>query len=401
MNTKVSQSLKIIISHAYQEVEYYRSLFDEHGIDESGILTMHDFAKIPLLTFDEVQKSEGRFLAEKYQFFPWIEKLELRRSSSSSGYMTKVYWDCDDNDNSNKPLANFRNRWYEIPASSKVCSFFGTIYVGNKLSPDKDNFSSRNGKHLFLHQGGLTDDKIKDYLAKMSDFEVDWLHLRPSVALLLAETIKRHQLPIPKSLKYIELTGELLQDEHEALLKEVFQVELAYLYSSGEFNSIAFGCKHNNLHVLEDNVVVEIIKDGKAVIGEAGEICITSLTNHAMPLLRLMTGDIGILTETQCPCGAKTPILQLIESRPCEFVTTESGRKISNCVLESIVEQTNEFMARAIRKFRIIQRESGILDVELSLKPAYINWGDAIKKEFLANIEEPELSQAKWNFIFN
>jgi len=400
MNNNVSSALKSIVTHVYQEVDYYRQLFDEHALDGNKTPRMQDFEQIPFLTIEELQNNESRLLANKYHFFPWTNKLELRRNSSFSGYLTKIYWDYNDNDNSNRLLANIRNKWYKTSESSKVCSFFGTFYIGNKLLPYAKNNLCNGEDNLLLHWENLTDDKMKDYLTKMDTLGVEWLRLRPSVALLLAEAIMKHSMPIPKSLRYLELFGELLHDEHRQFIQETFQVELSYLYGSGEFNSVAFECKHNRLHVLDDNVVVEIIKDGKSVTNKAGEICITSLTNYAMPLLRFMTGDCGVLTESQCPCGVKAPILQLIESRPCSFIVTESGQKISNCVLETIIERTNEFMHHAVRQFRIIQKGPNDISVGFSLKPAYISWQESIRQEFLANIKEPGLLQANWNFMF-
>lgn len=400
MGAGVGSVLKNIISHAYHEVEYYRLLFDTHGIDGGKITTVEDLAQIPFVSRDELQKEEGRFLAKRYQKFPWNETLELRRTAGSAGHLMKVFWDHNDDARSKAFLENRRNAWYGIAPSARVCSFYGVRYIGNKLAPHEDQVLSRNGQHLAFSQARLTDEKLKDCLAVMDRFGVKWLYLRPSIAILLAEAVKRHRVPIPQSLQYIELTDELLQEEHRKFIQEVFQVELAYRYSIGEANAIAFECKHKTLHVLEDNVVVEVVKDGKPVIGEVGDICLTSLTNYAMPLLRFETGDVGVLAETACPCGEKTSVLQLIDGHSSKFVVSKTGQKMSSGVLNSIVEQTNEFMSRGIRQFRITQEAPDVFDVRLSLKPAYVNWQESIKEEFLANITEPGLLEATWNFTF-
>lgn len=132
MNTKINLSLKDIISHAYREVEYYRLLFDACGIDKKNDLTMQDFEQIPFLTRDELQKDESRFLAERYQFFPWNEKLELRRTLSSKGHMMKIYWDSDNNSKSRDCLSYLREEWRNISQPLKVCSF--TVHYMQAIS---------------------------------------------------------------------------------------------------------------------------------------------------------------------------------------------------------------------------------------------------------------------------
>ena len=312
----------------------------------------------------------------------------------------KVYWDRNDDERSKAQLRSLRKSRYGISPDDRVCSFHSAVYMGNKLMPHEGSIVSRDGKQLSFSVMGLTDERLKSCLVEMADFGANWLSLRPSIALLLAEAIERHNLPIPPTLRYVELTGELLLDEHRRIIQGVFQVELAFLCSSGETNPIAFECKHKSLHVLDDDVAVEIVKGGHPVIGEVGGIHVTSLRNHAMPLIRFETGDIGLLLDTVCRCGEKTPTLKLVDSHPCEFFVSEAGQRISGASMESIIEHTNESMSRAIRKFRITQKAPGEFDVELALKPAYVNWQESVKQEFLANVSEPGLKLAKWDFVY-
>lgn len=61
-------------------------------------------------------------------------------------------------------------------------------------------------------------------------------------------------------LRYIELTREFLSKENRQFIQDVFRIEVAYLYKSSKLNAIAFERKHKSLHILEENVVVEVIK---------------------------------------------------------------------------------------------------------------------------------------------
>ena len=87
------------------------------------------------------------------------------------------------------------------------------------------------------------------------------------------------------------------------------------------------------MHVIENNVIVEVLKDGKPVLNEEGDIYITSLKNYAMPFIRYETGDRGILkTEHNCKCGNKSPVLVILSGRSSDFITLENGEKLNSYV---------------------------------------------------------------------
>ena len=52
MKPDTGAALGNIVSHAYNETDYYRQLFDVRGIDASGIAAQCDLAQIPFLARD-------------------------------------------------------------------------------------------------------------------------------------------------------------------------------------------------------------------------------------------------------------------------------------------------------------------------------------------------------------
>jgi phenylacetate-CoA ligase len=95
---------------------------------------------------------------------------------------------------------------------------------------------------------------------------------------------------------------------------------------------MAFECKeHSGLHIITNNAYIEFVDDqGDHVSpGERGEIIVTGLCNHMMPLIRYRIGDLGIPSDERCPCGRSWPILRSIEGRVNDFLILPSGRRIS------------------------------------------------------------------------
>ena len=397
----MDSKIKDIMLHAYRETEYYHTLINENNLNIDEYSSTKDLQHIPCLTKIALQKNEDNFLSKRYYTFPWNKTIQVKRVVDSAGYLMKFYWDSNDNNKSLSYLQDIRHKRYGITPTMRVCSFYGTRYVGNKLVPHESQVIDYNRQHLAFSYFNLTDEKIKKIITEIDAFSPVWLSLRPSIALLFADTIKRLQLAVPRSLRYIELSGEFLSEAHRSYLQDVFRnVTITYLYSMDETNAIAFECSHKSLHVLCENVFVEIIKEGKSVTEEIGNVQITSLTNYAMPLIRYATEDIGILTNKKCLCGERTPVIEILESHPCKFYVTKNKNKISNCVMESIIEYTNESMLRTISRFSLEQVEPDTFNIELYLKPTYIKWKNSIKQEFLDNVIESRLLQSKWNFAF-
>ena len=141
------------------------------------------------------------------------------------------------------------------------------------------------------------------------------------------------------------------------------------LYDSVEFPSIAWQCRTGPLYHLDSDVVaVESLKlhsDSPAELGERGRIVVTGLINHAMPLIRYSIGDIGILTNEECGCGVKLPLMKSIEGRLLDCIRLPSGRLISPYVLIKWMSAHTT----GIKQYQIIQEQKDKLLVKVLLDP--------------------------------
>src|SRR5262249_27888573 len=92
--------------------------------------------------------------------------------------------------------------------------------------------------------------------------------------------------------------------------------------------------RHDGLHINADGVYVEIERDGEpARPGEPGSILVTDLTNRGMPLLRYQVGDVGVWAGRRCACGRGLSLLERLEGREADYVTTPRGEMISGISL--------------------------------------------------------------------
>jgi phenylacetate-CoA ligase len=397
-----NNALQNIVQHAYNTVPYYKQTFDEYQIDPFSIKQLCDLEKLPILTKEKIQEDPDKFISEKYKYFPYSQDLIINRTSGSTGKFLKVFWSKNDEIRSMFSLWMLRSKVYGIDASSKFCSFHTTVYNANRLVETPDSMLLSSDRNLSFSKLNMDYYKLGEYYKQILDFKPEWLFVQPSIAYLLADYIEQNNLYIPDSLKYIELTGEYLFSNYHEKIRKIFQVKTANMYGSNETNGIAIECSEGHLHCLNNNVIVEILKDGKRVEdGEEGEIYVTSLTNTVMPFIRYALGDRGIMyTNELCSCGRRSPIIKLISGRVGEYLQLDNGELLNCYIFLYPIERINSHMGNPINQFQVEQNTLNKITVNLVIKKSFNNWKDSICAEFKNYISKIGISNVECEFKF-
>lgn len=388
--------LQNILMQSYQEVDFYST----HNLLSKKQMNSLQLSDFPLLDRQTIQQQHGRFLNGRYQRYPDIESLLVQHSFGMSGVPLEVYWDRRDVSRAQAALWTFREKFAGVTADEKCCVFCTAEYAGNKIMDYMPKRLSWDKKILSISMRELSLKRLKECLDDISAFDPVWMYLSPGTALMLVEVMESFGRLFLPSLRYIELSGEMLDEQTESVIRNAFHVQVANVYATKEAGPVAVSCTHGNMHIFPENTVVEVIRDGKPVVDEEGDVYITSLQNNAMPIIRMKTGDRGILRSTHCSCGGGTSVLCLTRGRDCGFITTTSGRKISALVLRSIAEYANEEVSRCLSYIRFRQTGHASMDVVLKVKPAFEGWEEEIARVFCGQFSDSELEQMKWNFIF-
>ena len=140
-------------------------------------------------------------------------------------------------------------------------------------------------------------------------------------------------------------------------------------YGAREVGPIAHACAtHDGLHVHAESVLVEVVRDGRAVApGETGEVLVTDLVNRVVPLLRYRLGDRAELATGPCACGRGLPVLRRVEGRAALEVVAGDGRRVPRAALAHILRGF-EF---AIRRFRVESDEPGSVRLSIERKSRF------------------------------
>lgn len=388
-----------IIKKAYSSVPLYMKLAERNNIDVKNIKELN---QLPLVEKAMYLEDPEAGIASEYILRYVNGDLIYMDTSGSAGKCLRTFWQEADINQSMVSQWIARKKRYDINSASKMCYFYTMTGAINEQEENGIKYQ-RTNKSLGFSKLNLSKEKIITIYNMIREFQPEWMFLQTSMAMLLISILRQENLERIDSLKYIELTGEILKNYERERIKEYFRCNVANLYGCNEMNSIAYECPEGNLHCMGSNVFVEIIKNGKRVeAGEEGDIYLTSLNNKVMPFVRYGIGDRGKIKKVNdCKCGNRNPILILTNARKNDFVLYSDGTKTTAEIFVNIFLRINK-QINVVMQFQVIQRDYDNFLIKIVLNEDLMEDEELdekdIKDMFYINLEEDKLADA--NFVF-
>lgn len=344
--------LRFIINEAYRKVPFYSRTFRSLGITPDNIKNVADLEKLPILKRGDVLENQAQMVNSEFQPNNCIRKT----TSGSTGEQVVCLFD--------------PNAWYHLEGIALRGQFQGGLKLKYKVAVVVTPQSiARNKFYKYLSRLGrlkyasLFAD-IEATLSSLTRFNPHILKTCPSFLRAATETDAAFYCPLVFSM------SEVLDPDLRRQVETGFNARVIDLYGAVEFTSIAWECRDSSLyHVDADAVIVETVKldsGSPANLGEPARVLVTGLLNRAMPLIRYELGDIGVLSDDECSCRVKLPIMKRIEGRRVDCIRLPSGRLISPYTLTEIIRHFN-----GIKQYQIIQEESDRILVKIVPRPGF------------------------------
>ncbi len=319
--------LRATIRHAYQDVPYYRELFDRQGIDPRDVEGASDLVRLPLLS-KRAARSAGAQLRSGCAF------RYLPKAHSTSGTTGEPLEFLLDKDSNALEFVYYWRHW---------------SWAGYRLG---DRFAELSTNH-FLHRPELRAAPCH-WQSWLRRLVLDGGRVSKRDAAVMAAAIRRHRPRYIKGLastlfffarcldeagirdisfKAAFSTGEVLSEACRALISSTLRCPVLDSYGHMERTAAICQCPEGGYHVNADYGVLEILDrqptDRAGVV--AGRAVGTSLYNRAMPLIRFDIGDIiEVPSEPRsCPCGRSLPLVEAIRGRVQDIIVTPEGRYIT------------------------------------------------------------------------
>ena len=372
--------LEAFLKKVYETNEFYQNIVKEYNITDPTDITQY-----PILTRQQLQENRYNMFSKGYKSKYFVQQLRRQTSSGSSGVPVNVYWDYKNWYASNLSLWRKRRQWYGIHPSDKYVVF--TLNAFNLKADGETVYCVNDPKNILSVNISLLQNKeqYKKLAEIINEFNPIWLYVQPFVLNRLIETYKFYGLTKPAELRYIESVGELLSSDLKRRAVEFFKVPLANMYGSEEMNGIAYECPEHHMHILGNNVLIEIKNDTGIHESGEGEAIITNLNNTAMPLIRYNQGDIIALNKTiiSCPYDCHLIIQQII-GRSLDCIILDDGTEVNSyAFLEIISELNNQFRDIVIEYQFVYRKLQKMINCLVRLKPEGTAWFPNIKKAII------------------
>lgn len=362
--------LQKVVKYAYENVAFYKKLYDEAGVKPEDIKTLDDIQKLPFITKDDLRKTYPFDL----QAAPKEDWVEVHSTSGTTGIPT---------------VAAYTQKDIEIWGE---CTARGLASLGVHKS-DIVNVAYGFGLFTGGHGAQYGAQKIGALAVPMSsgntqkqmnflrDFPADFLCCTPSYALYLAESFEKEGIdPQSIPLKGGLYGAEMWTEEIRQKLETKFGISAQNIYGLTEVigPGVSTECHiKDGMHIAEDHFYPEIINPDTLEVlpeGEEGEIVFTSLTKTGMPVIRYRTKDLTSLNYEKCECGRTTVRMSRIKGRSDDMLKVK-GVIVFPKQIEEVIMKMDELSPA----YQIIVSRPGTLDqIEVQVELDQANFSDSL-----------------------
>ncbi|MBR1368257.1 coenzyme F390 synthetase [Methanocalculus chunghsingensis] len=357
--------LQNLLHHAYENVPYYRRVFDERQLKPEDIRSLADLQMLPYLTKDIVQNNREELKARNYP----EEAFEYVTSGGTTGNPLGFYY--EKGVSRAKEWAFMKTQWDRVGYS-----FFDKCVIlrGNIVKSANDGKyweKSFFGRWLILSSYHMNNDTIADYAHQIRLFRPKFIQAFPSTIFTIAQYIKDNRIEEKfPTLQAILCGSEKVYPWERELIESVFKCRIYSWYGMSEQVTLAGECEDNaEYHIFSEYGIVELISDTGSQIHqteEQGEVVATSLTNYCFPFIRYRTKDHAIMaTNENCECGRHYSRLKTVVGRDYEYIMTSKGKVILSFA------STPSSTFDNVLKFQFIQEKIGEVTMNIVKKSTY------------------------------
>lgn len=354
------KKLSKLLHHAYQNVPYYKQLFDETGLQPGDISSIDELKHIKPLTRKDLQEHFTLLKDSSHNY------KRVKRGSSSGSTGQAVHYLHDEYGSSAGKAAhyvgwsmagyNFGAKGLHIWGNPAIVET-----VWNNKSSKVKTIVTRHHKYpaYLLTRDGKYDELIRLIEKQKFQFLDGYTNAIYLLALHMKKTGKKLE-----SVKYVLTTAENLHDYQ----REVIETYLAPVYDGygcGEINGIAYQGRGDQAYwVMSPHIILEY--DFNEPIGDGSyPLIITDLDNRVMPFIRYKNGDIGKpadLKKTETNGAGQYPFqkMEQVRGRQSDIIELPGG---GNLVVPSFFGSVLLKQVSSIRQYQVERISPTMLNI--------------------------------------
>jgi len=297
------EGLRWTVEHAWKHSPFYRQRLEAAGVRPGDIRSLADITHLPFIDKEDLQGGYPFPLRS----VPFEKVVRIHASSGTTGKRKVLCYTQKDIDVWRDMFA----RCYELAGLTakdrvQIAVGYGLWTAGVGFQAGCERFGA-----MAVPVGPANAEMHCEMLV---DMETTVFCSTASMALLMAEEIRRRDMLSAIKVNKIILGAERCSDAMRERIRELLNVEHIFdIYGLTEVYGPGTGLDchlHNGIHYWADRFIFEILDPvtlKPVPPGTRGELVVTTLQKEGAPLIRYRTHDITRILEGPCACGVPFP----------------------------------------------------------------------------------------------
>lgn len=393
------QLLSKLLKDAYIDVPYYRSLFDSIGMKPADFVDLESIKKLPILTKEIIRSHHRELLSAK-------QSPSNSRSNSTSGSTGQsLHFRSPKHCEHHVALSMRCFDWMGIGFDDLKYRIWGTPF--NHKPKNNTRFKMFAERNLVVSGYNLSEDDLIRILSDLARLKPAIVISYPSILEHIAHYCEKKKLGV--KINKIQIGGEKLFPHQRRLFQNAFGAEVFDFYGARDIPRIAQECEfHNGLHVMAENVIVEVMDDSGEIVNEGeGDLIITDLHNWVMPFIRYKIGDRVRVSTRRCECGRELPLIEEVMGRSFDLISFPNGNSVMGTFWPLLLKSKpgiEQFTVHQVATNRIVIKYIGDKKAVEAVSEYWTNEihkksGPALEVNYQQVSELPSSSAGKHKFV--
>jgi phenylacetate-CoA ligase len=352
--------LKKILTYSYENIPYYRELFDKIKFDTAAFNSIHELERIPVLTKEIFRENYEKLRNPNF-------KGEILHAHTSGSTGKSLNFDFSKDAIQYRWALWFRHKSrFGVTPNDSYATFTGLPVV--PLNQNKPPYWRENRalKQTIFTMHHINIKTVPSIVGRLNKGGFVYYSGYPSILFTLASLIEDLRLEIFQPPKIIFTGAETLLDYQRKKISSIFKCIVTDQYGFSEGCGNASRCEEDIFHEDFEYGLLECVEPIINADGSrTGKVIATGFTNLAMPFIRYEVGDTATWKDINCKCGRQSKTILEINGRNEDFVLTPEGNKILR--FDYIFKDT-----LSISEAQIIQKELGAIIIKIVKRDDYI-----------------------------
>lgn len=343
-----------ILKYAFNNCPYYNKLYKNHENLIRNIQSINALRELPTITKQDIIHHHKLISSNLSPIC-----VSHKTTGGSSGHPVTIHKNV--NALARERAATWRGySWAGIDVGDPQARFWGTPLT--RTNRIKNKLIDIIANRIRLSAFDISYSAMNTYYAKILKFQPAYLYGYVSMINTFCQHLHDEKLKLPNSVKAIITTSEILTDAIRNQIENNTNLKVFNEYGCGEVGSIAHECPNGSMHIMADNLIVEIDSND--------EIIVTDLHNYAMPLIRYRLNDFARFATSSCKCGCQFPILEKIYGRSYDLIQLANGKRAHPEIIMYIFEEFKDH-SEGLVQFQFIQHTIVNYSINLVVNDKY------------------------------